>query len=126
MSHELVRRAIAVLALAFTGATLLAFSRSNHAQEVPPPADEAPLADRVTRLEQQLAEQQKELLRMARLTRGMAAGVAELAAAGESAAKGGFVEAGANPGARQALLNGIAALQAQVKQASAPPPARRD
>ncbi|MBM4016081.1 MAG: hypothetical protein FJ293_14105 [Planctomycetes bacterium] len=120
MSNAPLRRGIAALALGFTAVTLLAFRPSAASQE-PPQVLERPLPERVAALEQLAIEQAAELARLRRLTSGVAAGVAELATAADQAAAGGFAAAGANPAARQALLDGITALHAQVRRAQAPP-----
>ncbi len=124
MSASPLRRTFAFAALAATGGTLLAFGRPYQGapgggapqQETPPTTEE-----RVEALEKQLAEQEKELARLARLTAGLADGIARLATAGEEARAQGFESAGPNPGARTALLTGIADLAAAVKEASRPP-----
>ncbi len=114
-------RTFAFVALAFTGATLLAFGQRH--QETPvvpaPPTTES----RVEALEKLVAEQQAELARLGRLSAGLAAGIAKLATAGEVARAQGFEAAGPNPAARTALLAGITELAAEVKQAIAPPAA---
>ncbi len=117
-----LRRGIAALALGFTAVALLAFRPSAAPQE-PPAAPDRPLPERVAALEQLAIEQAAELARLRRLTSGLASGVALLAAAADQAAAEGFAAAGANPAARQSLLDGITALQAQVRQSQAAPTA---
>jgi len=113
------RRWFSVAALAFTGATLLAFG---HGQEKPPaPAAPATIDERVAALEGLVAKQQEELARLARAMAGVTAGVQQLSAAAAKARTEGFEEAGANPASRVTLLAGIDELAATVQQASAPP-----
>jgi hypothetical protein len=113
------RRWFSVAALAFVGATLLAFG---HAQEKPPaPAAPATIDERVALLEGVVTKQQEELARLARVTAGLTSGIEQLAAAAAKARTEGFEEAGANPASRVSLLAGIDELAATVKQASAPP-----
>ena len=119
------QRWFAVLALAFTGATLLAFSQPQPAlptaaaQEGEPPAGPT-LEERVKLLESTVAEQQKELTDLRRVAQALVEGAARLTAAGEQARLEGFAEAGANPSSRTALLDGIAAFGAAAKRTTAP------
>lgn len=128
MSAKPLRRTFAFVALAATGGTLLAFAhplQQTPTPATPPPAAPATADERLEALEKQVAEQEKELVRLARLTSGLADGIARLAAAGEEARAQGFESAGPNPAARTALLAGIADLAAAVKEASRlPAPAR--
>lgn len=118
------RRWFSVAALAFTGATLLAFGQG---QEKPPaptpvaPAAPATIEERVAALEGLVVKQQEELARLARVSAGLTTGIQQLAAAGAKARTEGFEEAGANPASRVTLLAGIDELAAIVQQASAPP-----
>jgi len=115
------RRWFSVAALAFTGATLLAFGHSQEKPPAPVPAAPATLDERVAALEGLVVKQQEELARLARVTAGLTNGIELLAAAGAKARTEGFEEAGANPASRVTLLAGIDDLAATVKQASAPP-----
>lgn len=125
MTPKPLRRTFAFVALAATGGTLLAFAHplQQAPAPTPPPAAPATADERLEALEKQVAEQEKELVRLARLTAGLADGIARLAAAGEEARAQGFESAGPNPAARTALLTGISELAATVQQATRPPPA---
>lgn len=129
MSAKPLRRTFAFVALAAAGGTLLAFAQPMQqapAPATPPPAVPATAEARLDALEKQVAEQEKELARLARLTAGLADGIARLAAAGEEARAQGFESAGPNPAARTALLTGISELATTVQQANRPPPAPED
>lgn len=122
MSSNALKRGFAVLALTFTGAALLAVG---HPQETPEPAA-APAPDRVALLEAKVEQQMAKLSELERTLAGVKSGVAALAAAAVEARAGGFAEAGPNPAARSALLDGIARLDDAVKRATAAPVKKGD
>ena len=115
------RRWFSVVALAFTGATLLAFSQGQETPPAPAPAAPPTTDERVAALEEQVAQQQEQIVRLAKVVAGVTSGIETLAAASAKSRAEGFESAGANPAARTTLLNGIDDLGAIVHEASQPP-----
>ena len=127
MFHTKIRALVAAssLAVVLTAAPLV-LGRAQETEPVPAVPVVETLEQRVVRLEEIVAWQAEEIDRLARLTDGLVMGAERLRVAADLALELGFVEAGANPAAKEELLAGLRDFNAAVQAGAAPLPRPTD